>query len=58
MKQKCYTCSVLRGEACNTISLDHYLECDIARAKREGKQVKVADVENAKLKYDGKPNWF
>ena len=58
MKQKCYTCSVLRGEPCHTFNLDSYLECDIAKAKREGREVKVEDVENAKLQYDGKPNWY
>ncbi len=58
MKQKCYTCSVLRGKDCDTISLDHWLECDIAKAKRNGEKIKIEDVENAKLVYDGKPNWY
>ena len=58
MKQKCYTCSILRGKPCNSISLDYYLECDISKAKREGKEAKVENVENAKLVCDGKPNWY
>ena len=51
MKQKCIFCPVLKGKACDAVSLDYYLECDVAQAIKEGHRVRKEDVENGCVDY-------